>query len=889
MPAILAIVSKAVFEADARARGAEPGAVVPFDGYDSANKALSAAAGGALFLVTARPGDHLWLVGILEQPTFDGTRWSAGVNTTAIRDVTDAIPALRFATGKGLQPKPGALGMSLQTPRVLTDADEALLRGGAAPQVTPEVAVKGAPSSAGPERLAALRHDRWLAASPKRRAELLAAIVADLGPAYALRDGQVAHVATGATFALVPGGRFVMGLSDAEEAHLREPFEDTDRDDAEFVEHFLAEGLGPTRPTRTVDVAPFLLATRPLSRKALKGLGLAPDDSLDTVAPGAVSKLRAALDAATLRLPSDAEREYAARAGTSTLFVGSDDVPTSPAQPANSLGLERLGELPELCADGWCPSHAGAPDDARPRAGKGGVTRGGAGTSWPWQGCGEWIDLLLAYRAPLAAAEFFVASRPAVSLAPDEVAWSEAARADRAAGGLWSVPTGAAAVASPPRAAAPDAPLPDDRFVGLDDIDWSALKSNSGPARRVAAWLRALDGDGLENLETALVGDGRHWPAAAAAAPFVVRLAVRPSSPFRSRWLDLLARAITAGGLAFPATGLQADAAFAAGPGAALLRAIDGATVARLLGDPDPAVRVAAAGLAGLLGDQADTLVRSLSAAFLLSRDEATRAAAATAIGRLASSPVAGKPLDVLRAHVGPAEFPRVRGAAALGLVAHGDLSALGEARRALQIDGFDLFHDRSFAKFAAGVLERSGAAGREALVDELVDACVRAAERWTRGDRSSTPVAQWLARALDMLFPDKKPPAVLDATARWALVRLSAQDIPIGGVFRGYGLEESARDRRVRLRLEPEPAILSRLERDPRSLGARLAADGDFSPQDWKKLDNIRLPVVGDWCNGRFGFKPGPVQALDAAVAAAAPGMAATWARSMVASYPLG
>jgi len=43
--------------------------------------------------------------------------------------VTAAIRKLKFESGTGLQPKKGALGMSLQTPRALTAADVTLLRG----------------------------------------------------------------------------------------------------------------------------------------------------------------------------------------------------------------------------------------------------------------------------------------------------------------------------------------------------------------------------------------------------------------------------------------------------------------------------------------------------------------------------------------------------------------------------------------------------------------------------------------------------------------------------------------------------------------------------------------------------------------------------------------
>ncbi|MFO0734856.1 MAG: hypothetical protein U0270_03215 [Labilithrix sp.] len=132
MPSVLAIVSKAVFEKDAK--GSKVGDVVPFERYVSKNKGISpVAGGGAIFLVTVRPPDeHLWLVGILESPTFDGENWNATRNTMPITDITPLKGTIRFENNSGISAKKGALGMSLQTPRILAESDVALLRGGAA-------------------------------------------------------------------------------------------------------------------------------------------------------------------------------------------------------------------------------------------------------------------------------------------------------------------------------------------------------------------------------------------------------------------------------------------------------------------------------------------------------------------------------------------------------------------------------------------------------------------------------------------------------------------------------------------------------------------------------------------------------------------------------------
>ena len=140
MASVMAIVSKAVFE---KAAGKHPkvGDVLHMDRYVSANKGLaSLGEGGKLYLVTVRPPDEaLWLVGVLDQPTFDGTQWLSAPSPLAIADISALRGQLKFESGKGITAAPGALGMSLQTPRVLAAHDVELLEGGSpAAQPIPE-------------------------------------------------------------------------------------------------------------------------------------------------------------------------------------------------------------------------------------------------------------------------------------------------------------------------------------------------------------------------------------------------------------------------------------------------------------------------------------------------------------------------------------------------------------------------------------------------------------------------------------------------------------------------------------------------------------------------------------------------------------------------------
>ncbi|MBN8557761.1 MAG: hypothetical protein J0L74_08845, partial [Burkholderiales bacterium] len=140
MPSVLAIISKAVFEQMTRGQKVAPGVVVATDRYTSNNPRLDALKqGGDMFLVTVRPpNEALWLVAVLESPKPAGGAWKAAPNAFPITDISAVKGRLTFDSGAGIQARPGALGMSLQTPRVLTDADIALLRGaaGGAPATT---------------------------------------------------------------------------------------------------------------------------------------------------------------------------------------------------------------------------------------------------------------------------------------------------------------------------------------------------------------------------------------------------------------------------------------------------------------------------------------------------------------------------------------------------------------------------------------------------------------------------------------------------------------------------------------------------------------------------------------------------------------------------------
>ncbi|MEV4665428.1 SUMF1/EgtB/PvdO family nonheme iron enzyme [Micromonospora echinofusca] len=232
--------------------------------------------------------------------------------------------------------------------------------------------------------------------------------------------------ASGVVFREVPGGTFRMGLSEAELEAVRAIERDGGVEDT--LEPFFAAAKD-AQPMREVRVAPFLIARHPLTVAQVRHwLPDYEDDYADedTTTARLEDDLDDLLDDLPFRLPSEAEWEYAARAGTTTLTFRGDDKPDEgqvlddfgdeerTAAGENAFGLAAMGSAGEICADVWIPGFADAPAHARPRTGDGPRTvRGGAADLYPWQGCDEWLLLLSATRYEHCQ---FTAVRPAAPL-----------------------------------------------------------------------------------------------------------------------------------------------------------------------------------------------------------------------------------------------------------------------------------------------------------------------------------------------------------------------------------------------------------------------------------------------------------------------------------------
>jgi len=201
-------------------------------------------------------------------------------------------------------------------------------------------------------------------------AAVLPRFLANETAAPAAGSSDTLRLKMGMEMVLVPGGEFSMGSP--------------------------ASSLPSEQPVRTVRVEPFYLGRFEVTQAQWRAvMGDNPSTIKDPRRPvdqvtweqaqEFVGRLNRLENTNKYRLPTEAEWEYAARAGVTTTYPSGDDAqdleafawfgqqgnvgtrPVGQRRP-NDFGLyDMLGNVWEWVQDCWNPDYAGAPQDARPQ------------------------------------------------------------------------------------------------------------------------------------------------------------------------------------------------------------------------------------------------------------------------------------------------------------------------------------------------------------------------------------------------------------------------------------------------------------------------------------------------------------------------------------------